>query len=121
MTRGETGAAGEEFAARYLEKQGYSLLARNYRSPYGEVDIIARQGEYLVFVEVRTRGKRSLLTPAETVDPSKQKRIIATAYHYLESHPLSLQPRFDLVAVDSSRLPWRISHLEGAFDASAYC
>ena len=121
MNRGEIGAAGEEFAARYLVEKGYTLLERNYRGPQGEVDIIAREGEYLVFVEVRTRGRGSLLVPAETVDRRKQRRIIATAYHYLESHPGELQPRFDLVAVDSSRLPWRLSHLEGAFDASAYC
>ena len=120
MNRGEIGAAGEEFAARYLVEKGYTLLERNYRGPQGEVDIIAREGEYLVFVEVRTRGRGSLLVPAETVDRRKQRRIIATAYHYLESHGEGLQPRFDLIGVDSTRLPWRLSHLEGAFDASAY-
>ena len=120
MNRGETGAAGEEFAAGYLIHQGYEILERNYRGPHGEIDIIARRGEYLVFVEVRTRGKGSFLTPAETVDRSKQRRIIATAYHYLEGCPSGLQPRFDLIGVDSSRLPWRLTHLEGAFDVSAY-
>lgn len=116
MTAREAGRAAEELAAQFLCRKGWRLVARNYHCRAGEIDIIAQHGEYLIFVEVRARGVGSLLTPGETMTPSKRRKIIAAARHYLLHHPTDLQPRFDFIAVDMRAAEWAVDHLEGAFD-----
>ena len=81
------GHAAETMACRHLEMHGLKLLERNVRSPYGEIDLVMRDGVSLVFVEVRRRGSERFGTPAETVGPRKQQRLRATAEHYLQRHP----------------------------------
>ncbi len=95
------GAAGERAARGYLEARGYAILDTNFRCPYGEVDIVALDGECLVFLEVRTRRGRSFGSPEESITPKKEQRLIATAETYTQSRAgLPEQWRIDLVAVD---------------------
>lgn len=94
-----TGRAGEEHAAKLLKRRGFRILERNYHSRFGEIDIIGENGQYLVFVEVKTRERNGLSDPLEAVTPAKRKRLILTAESYLMDHPTTLQPRFDVAAV----------------------
>ncbi len=95
------GRHGEGLAAQRLEAEGYRILARNYRCPIGEVDLIAADGECLVFVEVRTRRGDLWGTPEESVTRQKQARLLAVAEHYLTEHEaLDADWRIDVVAVD---------------------
>ena len=99
MTTRKIGAQGESFAAQILQKRGMEILLRNYYTPYGEIDLIVRDGGYIAFVEVKTRRAGSLVRPAESVDRRKQKRIIQSAVYYLMEHPADLQPRFDVFEI----------------------
>ncbi len=93
------GKAGEEYTAQWLETQGYIIKARNYHSRYGEIDIIAENHEYIVFVEVKTRRSGAMVSPLEAVTREKQKKILLTAQTYLLKSSSALQPRFDVSAV----------------------
>ena len=111
------GDAIERLACRHLERQGLTLIERNYRSPFGEIDLVMQHQGALVFVEVRYRRHTRYGLPAETVDTRKQARLRATAEHYLQhDRRASNRPcRFDIVAVtenpDGERLDW----LQNAF------
>ncbi len=98
MDRG-TGRAGEEHVAQMLRQRGCQIVEQNFHCRFGEIDIIARDQQYLMFVEVKTRKRKGLTSPLESITPAKQYRVILTAQIYLMSHPTSLQPRFDAVAV----------------------
>lgn len=99
MARVSKGAAGEVLAARYLRDKGYTIEAANYRCRFGEIDIIASDKTYIVFVEVKTRAENSLYQPREAVTQMKQRRIVKTAKLFLQQHPTKLQPRFDVIEV----------------------
>ncbi len=96
------GQRGEEIAVGYLRQQGYTILARNWRCPAGEVDIVAREGETLAFVEVRTRRAGGRLgTPEESVTPRKQARMVEVAQSYLQAAGLDDAAwRIDVVAIE---------------------
>jgi len=97
---GNVGSYGEEIAASYLKKQGYRILEQNYRKRYGEIDIIAEDGEDIVFVEVKTRKSDLFGSPFEAVDTRKQHRMSRVALAYLHSRKMSdRSARFDVVAV----------------------
>lgn len=98
MTQG-TGGAGEEYVAGLLRKKGYKIVDRNYKTRFGEIDIIAKDDKYLVFVEVKTRHPGGMTDPLEAVTVSKQRKIILAAEHYLQRFGGPLQPRFDVAAV----------------------
>ncbi len=100
MNKHEIGCRYEERAARYLEEQGYQIAERNYRCRLGEIDLIARDGAYLVFVEVKYRADERSGYGLESVDGKKQRRIIRAASWYLyERHIRDGQPcRFDVVS-----------------------
>lgn len=83
------GKLGEDLAARHLQQSGYTILQRNYRCPAGEMDIVARQGDRLAFVEVRTRRGTSYGTPKESITWRKQERLVRIAGTYLQEHRLS--------------------------------
>ena len=83
----------------WLEERGYEILKRNFHSRFGEIDIIARRGPYIAFVEVKTRAQNSLVSPLEAITPAKQRKLTATALEYLRQNPSKLQPRFDAAAV----------------------
>lgn len=94
-----TGKAGEAHVAKLLKRKGFRIVEKNYRCRFGEIDIIAEDGKYIAFVEVKTREKGGLLSPFEAITPAKRQRLILTAQNYLSSHPVSAQPRFDAAAV----------------------
>ncbi len=120
MARVSRGAAGEVMAARYLRKKGYTLIAANYRTRFGEIDIIAADKKYIAFVEVKLRSGAAIYTPEEAVTPLKQQKIVKAAMQYLQLHPSDLQPRFDVIAiVADDRDPMKarsLEHLKAAFD-----
>ena len=93
------GRWGEEVAAEFLKKRGYRLLAVGWQCRFGEIDLIMRDGSYLVFVEVKLRKSDSFAKAREFVTVSKQNRLRLTAQDYLIGHPVELQPRFDVVEV----------------------
>ena len=113
-----SGAAGEQAVADLLVQSGYTLLARNYHSRWGEIDIIVRDAKYIVFVEVKTRDQARKTEPEEAVTRSKQKKILSTALAYLQEYPQwqELQPRFDVAAVTASGLTVKsIRYLSGVW------
>ena len=114
------GAAGESIAAEYLEQHGYGVVCRNYRSRYGEIDIIAIKNEYIVFAEVKSRSQRFAGLPREAVDAGKQKRIIKTALMYLSQNEAKAQPRFDVIEVNQIGRKYYVNHIEYAFDLRGY-
>ncbi len=110
-----TGLSAESRAAAFLIAKGYRILARRFRTPHGEIDIVARRRQLLAFVEVKAR--RSLDEAAYAVTPRQQLRIIAAAQGWLMAHPehAAFELRFDAMLIAPRRLP---RHLPGAFDAS---
>lgn len=121
VERQELGKSGENLAASELTARGYAIIARRYRTRYGEIDIIAREGETVVFVEVRRRGARDCGTAAESVTPDKQRRVARMAVDYLARNDLydRCAVRFDVVAIDDQPCgPPRITLIQAAFDAS---
>jgi putative endonuclease len=112
----ERGREAEDLACTWLRERGLRLLERNYRSPFGEIDIVMQEGGTLVFVEVRYRRSASHGSAAETVGAQKQARLRATAEHYLQARRDSKKPcRFDIVAVSGSRMDAGIEWLPNAF------
>jgi putative endonuclease len=116
-----TGRQGESLAAEFLVKQRYVIVEYNYRKPYGEVDIIARDGGTLVFIEVKTRKSSGFGSAFEAVDGRKQRRLSRIAQEYLQSRGLLGSPaRFDVVAIrlDGDNRPVTIDHIKNAFDCA---
>jgi len=102
-TRKQLGHAGEEIAARELARRGYIVRERNWRCAEGELDIVAEQGQTLVFVEVRTRRGDRYGTPEESITPAKRAHLVAAAQTYLQEHDAEqCDWRIDLVAVELS-------------------
>jgi len=110
MKRGE---AAEQKAAHYLETQGLHLVVRNYRCRHGEIDLIARDGLTLVFVEVRQRSRQDFGGAAASIDAHKQRKLVLAAQHYLAQQPRTPPCRFDAVLIGSEGVEW----LKNAFDA----
>ncbi len=116
------GKQGEELACRELRRRGYAILARRFRTRFGEIDIIARDGPTLVFIEVKTRSSVAFGRPADAVTLRKQAKIGLMASEFLVRHSRRLNPcRFDVVAVtvEEGRAP-DIEVFRGAFDATAF-
>lgn len=100
VNRRETGAKYEQVAATYLQKQGYEIIEQNFRCRQGEIDIIAKDGEYLVFCEVKYRSSGQKGHPLEAVSVQKQHRISRTALYYMAKKGLIDVPcRFDVVGI----------------------
>ena len=96
------GNIGEEAAVQALKKCGYKIIARNYRTKMGEIDIVAKDGEYTVFVEVRLRKSNAFGSPADTIDRRKQQKIIKTAQMYAVKNDIYDSPmRFDAVLINA--------------------
>ncbi|MGN0558817.1 MAG: YraN family protein [Acutalibacteraceae bacterium] len=95
----EVGQFGERCAAKYLQNKGYTVADRNYRTKYGEVDIIAEDEKYIAFTEVKTRSINSSERPILAVNREKQRKLITTAFFFLREHKIIKQPRFDVVEV----------------------
>ena len=121
MTKSETGKLGEESVCAYLAEQGYRIIERNYRIKGGEIDIIAENGDYLAFVEVKARRPDSLVTGFEAVNKRKRGLIIKTAADYCCKHPSILQPRFDVaqVIIREGKV-LSIDYISNAYDTTGY-
>ncbi|MCI9105893.1 MAG: YraN family protein [Lachnospiraceae bacterium] len=103
----DIGKRYEELAADYLCKKGVEILERNYRNHTGEIDLIGRDGECLVFIEVKYRRNRKNGEPAEAVTAKKQQHIRRTAQYYLYSHRCGDVPcRFDVISILGNRIDW---------------
>ena len=113
------GDAAEERACRHLERSGFTIVERNFRTRGGEIDIVARKGDLLVFVEVRSREVPGFGTPEESVTPAKRRRIVAAARRYLTNVPASSwrEARFDVIAIEGVENAAVIRHYPAAFDA----
>ena len=112
------GKTGEDLAAAELERRGYAVLARRYRTKHGEIDIIARDGETTVFVEVKARATAEFGTAAEAVTRRKQLQLASMARDYIARNKLAgTACRFDVVAIDGAGESAVITVYTGAFDA----
>jgi putative endonuclease len=117
MRRRDTGILGEKIASNFLKKRGYHIEEANYRCPEGEVDLIARHQDYLVFIEVRTKRSQAFGTPEESITATKEERLKNVAAYYQQTHDaLPQQCRIDVVAIelDSRGRPSRIELIENA-------
>ena len=114
-----SGPWGEALAAKYLQKKRYKTVATNFRSRFGEIDLIVADRKYLVFVEVKLRKSDRFASAHEFVDRRKQDRIRTTAELYLSAFPTNLQPRFDVIEIyapQGTDTPNpEIHHMEDAF------
>lgn len=112
----ELGRFGEDMAARYLEEEGYKILARNYRNRYGELDIICIKNEVLVFVEVKTRRSNRYGSAEEAITPKKIEHIKKVALHYLAAYHFKYKEiRFDVISISMLDANYRLNHIKAAF------
>ena len=117
MIGNEKGNLGEKIACAYLEKNGYHIKERNYIRAFGEIDIIAQKGGFIIFAEVKLRKKNSRVNGFEAVSLSKQRKIIQTSALYLQEISSDLQPRYDVISITSHRDgEFSVEHIENAFD-----
>lgn len=114
----KSGQRAEELAHDYLLSQGLSCLTRNYRCRRGEIDLIMKEGEYIVFIEVRMRRSVRFGNAEESIDWRKQQKIIATALHFLHAHRLNYSPvRFDVLTLPGNNDRTKIKWIRDAFTA----
>jgi putative endonuclease len=111
----ELGKQGEEIAVNYLLKQGYIILDKNWRAGRNEIDIVARDGIFLVIAEVKARKDSKFLEPEEAVTRYKQLALIRAANAYIYKHNISLETRFDIISVVHNEHETRINHIKDAF------
>ena len=111
----ELGQQGEDFASSFLAKKGYKILARNQKMGANEIDIIAEDGNFIVFVEVKTRSENYLEHPTSAVAASKQKSIIKTADQYIHRYKIDKESRFDIITIIKNNDKFEIVHIENAF------
>ncbi|HEX5700098.1 MAG TPA: YraN family protein [Rubrobacter sp.] len=116
LTDRSPGAWGEDLALRYLIQHGYALVERNYRTRRGEIDLIVRKDDILVFVEVKLRRQTAFGDPLEAVTPRKQNTIRSVAEHYLYTRNPSFDTlRFDVIGILVDRPEVRLRHIKDAF------
>jgi putative endonuclease len=124
MKKYKNGVIGEIEAARYLRKKKFTILAGNYNTRFGEIDIIAADKKFIIFVEVKTRAKSNLSLPREAVDLKKQAKIIKAASIYISNHKPLLQPRFDVIEIiTKTKFGFEMlefNHIENAFGMKGY-
>lgn len=115
MNKRHAGTKGEDKAVQYLKKMNYKILERNYRSHFGEIDIIAKDKNHTVFIEVKSRANPLFGSPQESVVNKKKRRITLTAIDYLQRNQLTHTPtRFDVIAINPDNT---IELIKNAFDA----
>jgi len=119
INRKDTGNQGELIAQNYLKKHGYNIIEKNFRSRFGEIDIIAKQNDTLVFVEVRTKKSRSFGIPEESITATKARHLMHTAYYYRQNHkklPESWRIDFLAIELDDDDKPLRVNLIENAIE-----
>ena len=111
----DLGEKAEDLAVEYLARNGYQILERNWYYRHKEIDIVARDGDLLVIVEVKGRGGRFLKHPEEAVSMKKQRYLIEAANAYIEKHDLDVEVRFDIISVIFQGNAHRLYHIDDAF------
>ena len=114
----DVGREGEALAANFLQQKGYEIVDRNWHYGPKEIDIVAREGDTMVFVEVKTRSTLAFELPQEAVTKKKMKNLVEAADAYMIQNNIDLEGRFDIVAVLNGNPPKVIEHLEGAWQAN---
>ncbi|HPP06053.1 MAG TPA: YraN family protein [Syntrophorhabdaceae bacterium] len=105
ITKRQQGKEGEDRATMILKERGYRIIERNYRNPFGEIDIIAEEGGYLVFIEVKKRNTKTFGDPLYAINEEKKRHIIMSAQYYLKSHKLNnKKARFDVVGITKDHI-----------------
>ena len=116
VARQTLGKTGEDLAAAELQRRGYAILARRYRTRHGEIDLVAQDGRTIVFIEVKVRLTSEFGHAAEAVSPHKQRRLVSMADDYLARHRLGDRPcRFDVVAMDGDEAGPQVTLYRDAF------
>ena len=115
MNRKELGNFGEEKAAEYLQKKGYKIMKRNFSYARGEIDIIAGNHRFIVFVEVKLRRSLKYGTPQSAVDIRKQQKIKRAAQYYLLTHESNKKIRFDVITIQIKDGKGQLRHFKNAF------
>lgn len=100
-----TGKKAEDIACSFLQRNGMSLIQRNYQCRFGEIDLIMQDTDTIVFVEVRYRSSSTFGSAAESVDSNKQRKLVFTANHYLQCHTITQPTRFDVIALSPDKQP----------------
>ena len=114
--RTELGKKGENIACKFLEKNGYQIMERNYRNKAGEIDIIARDKDDIVFVEIKTKLSKDFAQPELSVNPSKQRKIVKTALTYLMVKGIKKTGcRFDVIGITGEKEERKIELIKNAF------
>lgn len=111
----DLGKRGEDEAVKFLEAKGYYIMHRNWRCGKKELDIVARDGEEIAFVEVKTRQNTLYGRPEDAVDDSKIRRIVSSANAYVHRYMIDLPIRFDIITVVGVEPPYEIEHIPDAF------
>jgi putative endonuclease len=111
----ELGKQGEEIATTYLLKQGYKILDLNWRAGRNEIDIIARDKDFLVVIEVKSRSSDTFTEPEEAVTREKQQALIRAANAYIYRKNINLETRFDIISIIHNKNETRVNHLKDAF------
>ena len=118
MDKIKIGNAGESAVCRYLSRRGYKILDRNFKTRFGEIDIIAQKKNVISFVEVKTRKKDSMISGIDAVGFKKQQRVLAAAKEYIMRKRIEFQPRFDVAEVTNNGIilfRYKINYIEDAF------
>ena len=111
----ELGEKGEQLAVDFLIDNKYTILERNYRFNKAEVDIIAQKEDVLAIIEVKTRSTSAFGNPQDFVKPKQIQRLVTAVDHYVSSHKLDVEVRFDIIAIVKQNKQFNIEHLENAF------
>ncbi len=111
----ELGKEGEAEAILFLEKQGYQIRHRNWRSGKKELDIVAEHQGELIVIEVKTRRNKQFGNPEESINEKKLRRIVAAADAYIRKFRIDLPVRFDIISLTGEKSPWEITHIKDAF------
>lgn len=109
------GFKAERMAGEFLKKKGFEILCSNFYTRFGEIDLIVEDAKTLIFVEVRYRQQQTLITPAESVDKKKQRKIIKSAINYLHQNPTHKHCRFDVIAIQPKEGGNEINWIKDAF------
>lgn len=118
MNKRKSGQLGEDFAAEYYKKLGFEIKERNFHCRGGEIDIIAENTEYIIFVEVKNRADGSLYSPSEAVDEAKQRKLCKAAIKYMSETETDKQPQFDVFEVYSNKdRIYKFQRIENAFES----
>jgi len=111
----EFGRRGEALALAFYTENNYTILEKNWQNEHLEVDIIAKNDEYIIFCEVKTRSGNLLLEPQASVTPQKQRNLIRAANYYVLKHRIQLEVRFDIVAIILNGEQHTLEHIPFAF------